>query len=482
MGPPFSTVRFLEGALEPSRLASDPTAPPERLAQLARDTAEPTILEAIGQNPQMLIEARAYITLNDGKTEILLALARNPNSPGPLLEMLHQHPTVTAIREDLDANPNDTSDFAGYVFDPSRELFLKALHEALARHPNTPEELLEQLAKDKQLAVEVAQNPNASPELLLEMAKRFRWNADQLLGQIARHPNTPAAALDRIACLSQRALNDIDSHPNTSPTARATVAFLQGRAEASEQVFDMLFAYGDYWALEQIAKSPTTPLAVLGRLVDATYPTISVLVAVAAHTASTTPILQKISDILAQRHEWTRSQTRSHSAQEREFKDYQKLYMTIVQHPSCDAQVLATLDRLGPAVRLFQMTSWEKQALARAKTTPEDMLRLLAQDLDQNLLGDVARNPNTPLDVLEALLDRSSEALDDVLAYNPRATPEMLRTIYRRLGPGRHVAYRQLAAHPNTPRDILEHLARSRSRDIQAALARNPNTPRNFEG
>jgi hypothetical protein len=470
-------VRFLEGALEPSRLASDPTAAPNILAQLAQESADPAVLQAIAQNPQTLITVRAYITLNDGKTEILLALARNPHSPGPLLEMLHQHPTVTAIQKDLDANPNDISDFAGYVFDPSRELFLEALREALARHPNTPEALLEQLAKDKQLAVGVAQNPNASAELLLEMVKRFRWNADRMLGQIARHPNAPAAVLDRIACLSQRPLNDIDSHPNASPTARATVAFLQGRAEASEQVFDMLFAYGDYWALEQIAKSPTTPLAVLGRLVDATYPTIRVLTAVAAHTSSTTPILQKISDILVQRHEQTHTHTRSHSAQEREFKDYQKLFMTIVQHPNCDAQVLATLDRLGPSVRLFQMTSWEKQALARATITAEDMLRLLAHDLDQNLLGDVARNPNTPLDVLEALLDRRSELLDDVLVYNPRATPEMLRTIYRRLGPSRHVAYRQLAAHPNTPRDILENLARSRSRDILAALARNPNAP-----
>ncbi len=109
------------------------------------------------------------------------------------------------------------------------------------------------------------------------------------------------------------------------------------------------------------------------------------------------------------------------------------------------------------------------------------MLRLLAQDLDQSLLGDVARNPSTPLDVLEALLDRRSEALDDMLAYHPQSTPEMLRTIYKRLGPSRHTAYLWLAGNPNTPRDILENLGRSRSRDIQAALARNPNAPASGE-
>ncbi len=170
------------------RLANDPTAAPERLAQLARDTADPAIARSIAQHPQTLIEARPYITLADRDTAILLALAGNPDAPDRLLGALYEHPTVRAIRDDLDANPNDQSDYAGYLPDFSREQFLEALHEALARHANTPESLLAQLADEKRIAAWVAQNPSASPDLLLGMARRFSWNADEVLAQIARAP------------------------------------------------------------------------------------------------------------------------------------------------------------------------------------------------------------------------------------------------------------------------------------------------------
>ena len=160
--------------MDSSQLAQNPTTSHERLAELARDTADPAILEVLAQHPHTLIEVRPYITLVDRDTAILLAIARNPHASAQLLERLYEHPTAQAVRQDVEVNQYDRFDYDPYQPDDSRERFVGLLHSALAYHSNAPESLLTQLANDRVCALWVAENPNTSPELLLWLAKRYK--------------------------------------------------------------------------------------------------------------------------------------------------------------------------------------------------------------------------------------------------------------------------------------------------------------------
>lgn len=129
------------------------------------------------------------------------------------------------------------------------------------------------------------------------------------------------------------------------------------------------------------------------------------------------------------------------------------------------------------------LTQQEKYTLAKNPETSGAILLWLATiattDASQDILCTVARNPSTAPSLLETLMARQSERLEDAIARNPHTDGDMLRELYRRqhdrIFVNRH--YWLIAAHPNTPPDILQELARF-AENIQHALNQNPNAPK----
>lgn len=143
------------------------------------------------------------------------------------------------------------------------------------------------------------------------------------------------------------------------------------------------------------------------------------------------------------------------------------------------------LDEAAPLAQTMDdtLTREEKYTLAKNPETSGAVLLWLATiattDASQDILRTVARNPSTAPSLLETLMTRQSEWLDDAIAQNPHTDGEMLRKLYHRqhdrIFVNRH--YWLIAAHPNTPPDILKELARFII-NIQHALNQNPNAPK----
>ena len=141
---------------------------------------------------------------------------------------------------------------------------------------------------------------------------------------------------------------------------------------------------------------------------------------------------------------------------------------------------------------------------AESILTPLEDLEELAHDDDWNTRQNVATNPNTPVEVLERLskdeqlLVRKAVAANsnipvellEVLAknmdtrsgvlWNPQAPAHLLREIGESLDGNdtysRNHWNKILLSNPNTPTDLLEKHAKSRSKDVMYTLGKHPNT------
>lgn len=129
------------------------------------------------------------------------------------------------------------------------------------------------------------------------------------------------------------------------------------------------------------------------------------------------------------------------------------------------------------------------ESLARNPNTPAEVLQELMESETFKEKGLLASNPNTPLDILYKLYDMG---YSHSLVQNPNAPTELLQQIYDntvsnpeevrgQYNPNTHIFY-DIARNPNAPQEVLRTLSTSRERisgseTIQRAVAQNPNTP-----
>ncbi len=160
-----------------------------------------------------------------------------------------------------------------------------------------------------------------------------------------------------------------------------------------------------------------------------------------------------------------------------------------LQHPGAAASVLEARYRRAAAARNYLQLS----AIAANPNTPPAILlemaksddpgmhekrRGLATMFDRDALAvvrKVLRNPHMPPQAIPYLAaSKNAYVLGDVAAH--RQTPEpVLRGIAAR--DDSYLVHWGLAGNPNTPRDILERIAKDGDRVTAQGLAANPNTP-----
>ncbi len=95
----------------------------------------------------------------------------------------------------------------------------------------------------------------------------------------------------------------------------------------------------------------------------------------------------------------------------------------------------------------------------------------------------VAKNPNTPLDVLRTLGNKFTESkckVREAVAENPHTPPDVLRLLGNEETEDDADVRQAVARNPTTPEDTLRSLGNQKTEsvgDVRQSVAQNPNTP-----
>lgn len=133
--------------------------------------------------------------------------------------------------------------------------------------------------------------------------------------------------------------------------------------------------------------------------------------------------------------------------------------------------------------------SFVRLSLARSTTASLDLLEECAQSTEEELLIAVAVNPNTPLHVLEQLVSQPPALSDHEymeredyrlifkeIVHNPNVSAALLRTISEQWG----IVESEVARNPKTPVDLLEKFSTWNNSTILLALCQNMATPQSI--
>jgi hypothetical protein len=138
--------------------------------------------------------------------------------------------------------------------------------QAVAKDPQTPVTILEQLAEDPIFTVrkEVATNPNASVAALAKLIADPEDDNGWLVREVAGHHHASAAVLSQIFvdrtnwstryldCAMSHHLDPIIAHHRNTPV----------------EILEQLAEDGNSWARRVVAGNPNTPLKILERLAE----------------------------------------------------------------------------------------------------------------------------------------------------------------------------------------------------------------------
>jgi hypothetical protein len=128
--------------------------------------------------------------------------------------------------------------------------------------------------------------------------------------------------------------------------------------------------------------------------------------------------------------------------------------------------------------RLLELAHHEKTLilsfLVKNPSTPTEALEIIgSKNQEERVARTLAKHPNTSAETLQLLAGSSALRVQQMVAENPTTPAPMLRALYLR---GIEVQ-RSLAKNPVLPGDLISSLASLKDNSIEAALARNPNTP-----
>jgi|GEM_PF-3417361 len=439
--PHFSEVRDTTGSLERLReLASTHLEYARALAQSPH--TPPELLEELAHRPEKGIRR---------------ALTLNPSTPETLLFKL-----ACAFPAEFLRNPLlsllalEDPDFAAKLPVPTRR--------ALAKHPGTPPEMLENLVQPFDAAVRLAlfANPNAPLPLL----KRFRpyYQAEDsedrfkppnreegLEAQILHALETPFA-LTAVKPELARLLLALEPVLKLRPREKAALGAVTIPSVPSAP--SALILWG---TLLLDASSPGTSTSRLHQL--AGHPNQTVRLEVARNPSTAAPDLERLSQDLTP-----------------------AVRQAVARHPNTLPTPLEHL--------MTDPDSRVRAALAQNSTLPLEQLETLSRDTDSSVRAGVASSLHAPPELLEKLSFERSTRVRLALSRNPH-TP---RAALERLLPGAPPELaRAVDAHPNgaglpTVMSELRDPATSSERllelwkhhSLHPEIARHPNAPLGF--
>ncbi|MBE3564608.1 MAG: hypothetical protein IMW90_02650 [Thermogemmatispora sp.] len=306
-----------------------------------------------------------------------------------------------------------------------------------------PPELLYELARAPEVEIRsaVAANPATPPTLLLTLTEDA---SSQVRSTAARHPQLPAERLAHLARSSE-------------PEVRRAVA-------------------------------GHTALGAIERELLATDASVEVRAAVAPHLPPESAFLRRLAEDEASQ---VRAAVASHSA----------LPTALSASLARDSALEVVLSLAGnPCLppKLAEQLCAHSQAMVRWRIAshpalaPETLRHLASSHRqDRSLLAGLARNPNTPADVLTWLAELDDREIHLALSQQPELPAPLLERLAARYlsewrrqravvstdeGTQPIEILRSLAAHPSSPLTLLEQLLRLNDSEVAIAVATHPRT------
>ncbi|MBD2206121.1 hypothetical protein H6G33_28350 [Calothrix sp. FACHB-1219] len=431
------------------------------------------IINNILEIPDTLVDV-----VKDDRT-VAVALVGNPSLPVPLREKLQKQ--LTRPLEKLNSYENDCDMRMALAYNPQvpeaerKEYFQQLLstnwndiQETIARNPNTPTEIINQLMTRPGVGRQaVSRNPNAPASALAELAQDTN---SATRNWVAENPGTPINILLQLAKqplekTSNNVANirgNIIKNPHLSARERHRILLAIAEEQEITEAHQLMARRADSpYALAQVlekgdrnskitaARSHKTPIQVLQQLAKDADETVRSVVSENANLP--------LSNLLE-----------------------------LTQDSSLNVRAGLARKRLHKptAVEVLQHLANDESAQIRAQVaantdTPEELLRKLANDSNKEVWEALARNPNTPVDILE-FLGVEKGVVNPWNGKTPakalaKAVENTLKMDFR----FRDKALDELLKPRNSemPAEILVKLANYKTSWIRSAVAHHPNTP-----
>ena len=346
-------------------------------------------------------------------------VAANPNTAVPVLEELAKN-VAANVRKSVAMNRNTPASVLKTLARDGDE----AVRGTVAWNPNSPVRVLEELAKDhhKRVRAGVAENMSA-PAHVFEMLGADR--DESVRRRLACNPRTPGPMLEALA---KDGDSDVRKYVAENPGSSSSALYtLSTDSRASVRM--------------AVAKSPACPASVLDALIEDAD--LEVLKAVAQSRFAPAHVLEAMFQ-----------------------KGSSYLYYRLASNPVTPIHVLEELSRLdGP------LTTWIQVEVALHPSLPEgrrrDLLEALSKRPSEGDRSSAAQNPAMPSSALETLSSDSKSSVRRAVASNLQCPPEVLT----RLAKDGSAVQEELARNPNTPLEVLVELAASKFPQVRKKLA-----------
>ncbi|AFY55299.1 Leucine rich repeat protein [Rivularia sp. PCC 7116] len=351
--------------------------------------------------------------------------------------------------------------------------------EQLAADETTPPNKLRILAYESvELARLVATNPSAEPDLLGELAS----SEDKVTREgVAKNPNTPTDVLLKLAgdFPQQFFSNPVLSllmleNPNlATDISYWSLLKLLKQDDAPEWFLACAAMHANSLVLEAVAKHKHASEQVLVQLaIKSRYdPELGLCIAQRKDVSQT--VLEKLAQHGA-------GSVRLHLATypkipvrvleilvenpEPNWNLRVAIETSIAKNPNTPLNVLQALIKV-PYTKV-------KNAIAKRSDLTKHLIIELAMDYRVHTMNFLPQNPHIPSSWLEEMAEHPNERVRQMVARHPN-TPAHLLVLA-----ANNLELRQFVAeNPNTPASTLQELAMDSRGDIQAAVARNANTP-----
>ena len=157
----------------------------------------------------------------------------------------------------------------------------------------------------------------------------------------------------------------------------------------------------------------------------------------------------------------------------------------LAHDPNTDPEVLERLFYDNKSSLDWETKYYVCLELAKNPNTPIDILEQLSNGrltYDYRIRRGVAENPSTPVTILQNLIRGSDYDVSRAVAKNPNVTPDILRRIASFVTPAHNkdsyfMMLCAVAENDKTPTDVLTKLSHSEDAYVRAHVAKNPNTP-----
>lgn len=483
-------INQLSELLSPRELAAKKALAAKRYAREPQEleillkSRDVSVRLEIAKNPQTPTTVLEKLE-EEQDLSIKMALAHNPQSSPRLLFSLWQKNTdnrdlVAAILN----NPQGPVEICPYLerhFEELAKLLIKNdLARVLCRHPKTPLTTLELLVSQDfqnfcsaRFLKQLSDLDSRYLELLV--AGETEKLITTLKIEISQNPEAPLSWREALITPLLTNLND-------GVRSRAKKALARMPQKPSHPVDPISLSPVSVEIRRQVAGYPGTPTEILAFLAQDEDAEVRCLVAIHEQTSPET-LASLRDDLLNVRLALVKN---THTPREilEQLATSALMAPSLLDNPSLPpvlkrqvienclqtASKFPTEDNLQVCVKI-----------ALDPNTPPDILEILAYDKrgTQNdptprISLAVARNPQTPLSVIEAMSQCSDTYYSTAYIANPRTPPELLLQLAQHSNPKIRTV---VAAHPNTPTEVLVALYQEQNRDISLAIARNPQTP-----